>query len=244
MNDLLTFDFDERAVRVIQRDGNPWWVAADVAAILGYDHTPHMLRILDDDEKGVHIVDPLYSGNTPSGGAQTMTIISESGLFAAILKSRKPEARAFRRWVTGTVLPALRRTGRFVLGEPAAPTPATMDPAVLNAAVAAVRESRRLFGPGIARAVWRDFGLPMPAEAQDMLPDGMMQAVAVWVQGRDRFTTGELADALGLGDPDPATARRLSEALRALGFERRRFRRRKALLWGWDRPAVATAEAA
>lgn len=240
MNDLLTFDFDTIPVRVVQRDGAPWWIAADLARLLGYGSTKDMTRILDDDEKGVHIVPPLYSGNTPSGGPQEMTIISESGLFAAILKSRKPEARAFRRWVTGTVLPALRRTGRFVMGEGST----FSDPAWLNAAVAAVRESRRLFGPGIARAVWRDLGLPMPLDAQGLLPDGMAQAVAVWVQGRDRFTSAELAEALGLGELDQATARRLGELLPHLGFERRRFRKRKALVYGWTRASIGAGEAA
>lgn len=232
MTELLTFDFDARAVRVIQRDGAPWWIAADIAAILGYDHTPSMVRNLDDDEAAVHI---LHS----SGQRREMSIISESGLFAAILKSRKPEARAFRRWVTGTVLPALRRTGRFIMGE----APTFSDPAWLNAAVAAVRESRRLFGPGIARAVWRDLGLPMPLDAQGLLPDGMAQAVAVWVQGRDRFTSAELADALGLGELDQATARRFGELLPHLGFERRRFRKRKALVYGWTRASIGAGEA-
>lgn len=224
MTDLLTFDFDDRAVRVIEREGAPWWIAADIAVILGYDHTPSMVRNLDDDEADVHI---LHS----SGQRREMSIISESGLFAAILKSRKPEARAFRRWVTGTVLPALRRTGRFATGD----AQASSDPAWLNAAVAAVRESRRLFGPGIARAVWRDLGLPMPGSAREMLPDGMAQAVAAWVQGRDRFTNAEIADGIGLGECDPGTARRFAGLLPALGFERRRFRRRKAVLCGWMR---------
>lgn len=232
MTDLLTFDFNTSAVRVVQRNGAPWWIAADIAAILGYDHTPHMMRNLDEDEAGVHIVDS-------SGQRREMSIISESGLFAAILKSRKPEARAFRRWVTGTVLPALRRTGRFALGYAAPPEiPAFTDAAWLNAAVAAVRESRRLFGPGIARAIWRDFGLPLPAEAQELLPDGMAQAVAVWVQGRDRFTSAELADGLGLGELDQPTARRFYDLLPHLGFERKRFRRRKALVYGWARASV------
>lgn len=231
MTDLLTFDFNSAAVRVIERDGAPWFVATDVAAILDYRMAPDMTRNLDDDEKGTHIVRTL-------GGDQPLSIISESGLFAAILKSRKPEARAFRRWVTGTVLPALRRTGRFIMGE----GPTITDPAWLNAAVAAVRESRRLFGPGIARAVWRDLGLPMPLDAQGMLPDGMAQAVAVWVQGRDRFTSAELADALGLGELDQATARRLGELLPHLGFERRRFRKRKALVYGWTRASIGAGE--
>ncbi|WP_051189900.1 BRO-N domain-containing protein [Laribacter hongkongensis] len=105
------FSFDTHAVRAINRDGEVWFVATDVATALEYSHTPHMLRHLDDDEKGVHIVDTL-------GGPQDVATISESGLYSAILKSRKPEAKRFKKWVTAEVLPAIRKTGSY-----AAPAP-------------------------------------------------------------------------------------------------------------------------
>jgi prophage antirepressor-like protein len=115
MSDLVSFTFEQSQVRVIERDDAPWWIAADLATILGYSDTAAMTRSLDSDEKGVHVLQPLYSTNTPTGGQQEMTIISESGLYNAIFRSRRPEAQAFRRWVTGTVLPQLRRTGSFHL---------------------------------------------------------------------------------------------------------------------------------
>jgi prophage antirepressor-like protein len=115
---IIPFSFEKSEVRAISDEqGEPWFVATDVAAVLGYGHVPHMTRMLDDDEKGVHILDTL-------GGNQELTIISESGLYACILKSRRSEAKAFRRWVTGEVLPALRKTGRY-----AVPTEATINPA-------------------------------------------------------------------------------------------------------------------
>ena len=106
MSALTTFAFESAALRTLDRDGQPWFVAADVAAILGFKHAPHMVRVLQDDEKGVHKVDTL-------GGPQEAVIVSESGLYACIFKSRRPEAQRFRRWVTEVVLPAIRRTGRY-----------------------------------------------------------------------------------------------------------------------------------
>lgn len=106
---LTPFNFNQTAVRVINRNGEAWFIAKDVAAALGYSHVPHALRILDDDEKDVHIVDT-------RGGNQEMAIINESGVYALVLKSRKPEAKPFRKWVTSEVLPAIRKTGVYHYG--------------------------------------------------------------------------------------------------------------------------------
>lgn len=103
-----TFAFGHHALRVIMREGDPWFVASDVAKALGYNKTDHMLRLLDIDEKGALIVGTL-------GGPQEMAVINESGLNNAIFSSRKPEARAYRKWVTGEVLPSIRKTGRYAV---------------------------------------------------------------------------------------------------------------------------------
>ena len=118
--DIQTFNFNVLPVRTVMIDGQPWFVAVDVALILGYASTKDATRVLDDDEKGGHILP------TP-GGAQEFTIISESGLFNLALRSRRDEARPFRKWVTGEVLPALRRTGSYAL----APALDISDPLVL-----------------------------------------------------------------------------------------------------------------
>lgn len=102
----LTFSFSTQALRAVMIDGEPWFVASDVADALAYRNAPDMTRNLDDDEKGTQIV------RTP-GGEQEMTVINESGLYACILKSRKPEAKKFKKWVTSEVLPAIRKTGRY-----------------------------------------------------------------------------------------------------------------------------------
>ncbi|MDT6962952.1 BRO family protein [Cupriavidus sp. SZY C1] len=111
---LLSFNFTgTQAVRVVMVYGTPWFVASDVSTLLEYLSAKDMTRMLDDDEKGRQIVP------TP-GGDQSMTVISESGLYSAVLRSRKPEARQFRKWVTAEVLPAIRKTGRYET--PAAPS--------------------------------------------------------------------------------------------------------------------------
>lgn len=100
------FNFHSNEVRVVMRDGEPWFVCTDVADALGYLTAKDAARHLDDDEKGRQIVPTL-------GGDQSLTIINESGLYALVLRSRKPEARKFAKWVTGEVLPAIRKTGAY-----------------------------------------------------------------------------------------------------------------------------------
>lgn len=105
---ITPFDFHSHQVRVLTaEDGEPRWVAADVSAVLGYSATAAMTRSLDEDEKGVQIL------HTP-GGDQSMTVITESGLYTAVLKSRVPGAAEFRRWVTREVLPSIRKHGGYL----------------------------------------------------------------------------------------------------------------------------------
>lgn len=102
----LSFSLDGMQLRVIVSDGNPIFVATDVAEALGYQSAKDMTRLLDDDEKGRHIVPTL-------GGNQEVNVVSEAGLYLCILKSRKPEAKRFKRWVTHDVLPSIRKTGGY-----------------------------------------------------------------------------------------------------------------------------------
>lgn len=107
-SDLMIFENPEfGAVRSILIDGDPWFVAADVCKALELEKTNRALSRLDDDEKGAHSV------STP-GGRQRMSIISESGLYSLILGSRKPEARAFKRWITHEVIPSIRKHGAYM----------------------------------------------------------------------------------------------------------------------------------
>ena len=105
MNELTVFQNDDLgSIRTITRNGEPWFVANDVCQVLGVFRT--QIRRLDDDEKDVHTM------HTP-GGEQKINIINESGLYALILTSRKPQAQAFKRWITHEVIPAIRKTGSY-----------------------------------------------------------------------------------------------------------------------------------
>ena len=96
----------EALVRTVMVHGDPWFVATDVCRVLGIAQATRAVENLDQDEKGVTTTHTL-------GGLQELLIVSESGLYALVFRSRKPAAVRFRKWVTGEVLPALRRNGRY-----------------------------------------------------------------------------------------------------------------------------------
>lgn len=101
------FSFNDHSIRVIMQDSQPWFVANDICSALGYLNSRKAIADhLDEDEKGVTI------SYTP-GGNQKLTIISESGMYTLVLRSHKPEARKFAKWVTGEVLPTIRKTGGY-----------------------------------------------------------------------------------------------------------------------------------
>lgn len=106
MSGIIPFAYDGSEVRVVDRDGIPWFILSDVCRILEIGNPSDAARRLDDDEKGVATVDTL-------GGPQDMVVINESGLYSLILKSRKPAAKAFKKWVTAEVLPTIRKTGYY-----------------------------------------------------------------------------------------------------------------------------------
>lgn len=103
------------SVRVVMHNGEPWFVAKDVCDCLELTNTAQTISYLDDDEKGV-------TTNYTPGGKQEMSMISEAGLYSLILRSRKPEAKAFKRWVTHDILPSIRKTGSY--SAPSAPAKA------------------------------------------------------------------------------------------------------------------------
>lgn len=107
-NQLTVFNFQDREVQTVTIANEPWFFAKDVAEILDLGNMHSSLAKLDDDEKGLHTVE------TPSG-FQEVSIINEPGLYSLILRSRKKEAKAFKRWVTHEVLPAIRKTGAYAV---------------------------------------------------------------------------------------------------------------------------------
>jgi prophage antirepressor-like protein len=106
MENLQIFNYGERPVRTLMKDGEPWWVLKDACDILGLSTPAKVAERLDDDEKGMSLI------HTP-GGPQQLTMVNEPGLYGVILRSDKPEARKFKRWLTHSVLPQIRKTGSF-----------------------------------------------------------------------------------------------------------------------------------
>ena len=108
MNELQIFNNPEFGdMRIIELNGEPWFVGKDVARALGYaEPTKAVRERVDSEDRGVSKID------TPSG-AQEMTIINESGLYSLVLSSKLPSAKKFKRWVTSEVLPALRKHGSY-----------------------------------------------------------------------------------------------------------------------------------
>lgn len=106
---LQPFSFNGAEVRTVTENDQPWFVAADVCRVLDISNITEAMRGLDDDEfSTTEVVDG-------AGKRQSMRTVSESGLYSLVLRSRKPEAKAFKRWITHEVLPAIRKTGSYAV---------------------------------------------------------------------------------------------------------------------------------
>ena len=119
MNGLQIFNNPEFGeIRILEIDGDLWFVGKDMAKALGYTDTKNALKahVDTEDKRGWQITTP--------GGGQTMIVVNESGLYSLILSSRLESAKEFKHWVTGEVLPSIRKHGAYM-------TPATVE-AVLS----------------------------------------------------------------------------------------------------------------
>lgn len=119
MNELQIFNYNSKEIRTVERSGDPWFVLKDVCDVLRIGTTARVSERLDADEVSqTHITDSL-------GRQQETTIVNESGLYNVILRSDKPDAKPFRKWVTSEVLPSIRKHGTYM-------TPETLEAAILN----------------------------------------------------------------------------------------------------------------
>lgn len=110
-NAVQTFEHQQFGkIRVVEKEGAPWFIAKDICLALGLTQVSRAIQKLDEDEKGI------TTSNTP-GGDQALSTISEAGMYSLVLVSRKPEAKAFKRWVTHEVLPAIHRHGGYLTPE-------------------------------------------------------------------------------------------------------------------------------
>ena len=242
----IEFSFDGTAVRVVLVDGEPWWVATDVAQSLEYRIAGDMTRILDEDEKGTQIVRTL-------GGEQEMLIINESGLYSAILRSRKQSAKRFKKWVTAEVLPSIRKHGAYMM--PAAEPEQAVVPMASHVAADEIVSAGRVFralyttgrSMGMARRLaatranqaaeratgidlaaelgatqWLDGpDLPEPQRRQYELQQRIRAHLVAngWPQG---FSSQQVIEALGLIN-DRGTQMAVGSCLGLLGYKRTRL---------------------
>jgi prophage antirepressor-like protein len=115
----IAVDATRDITTIIDQDGNPWWVAKEVCEVLGLTNITEALRSLDDDEKS--FISRTELGLKPG---RDMVIINEPGIYNLIMRSRKPEAKSFKRWVTHDILPVIRKTGTYTAPQAAAaPSP-------------------------------------------------------------------------------------------------------------------------
>ncbi|MGH2341119.1 BRO family protein [Segnochrobactraceae bacterium EtOH-i3] len=157
-------------MRIVTREGEQWFFLVDVCKVLEIANSRDAASRLDDDEKDtVGITD---SGNFKGLGTvgAMPTIISESGLYALIFTSRKPEAKRFRRWVTNEVLPAIRKSGRYAAAPDFGTGPSTTERQA-RLALDQITEIRMTFGVPAARAAWRRLGLVHVDEMTGTLSD-------------------------------------------------------------------------
>lgn len=111
MNDVTIFRKNEfGAVRAVTLDGEPWFVAADVCRALGLGNSSDVIKRLDEDERTLVSIEGASNG-------LPVNAVNEPGLYALILGSRKPEAKAFKRWITHEVIPEIRKTGGYIAGQ-------------------------------------------------------------------------------------------------------------------------------
>ncbi len=157
MNDVVphTFMFEQNAVRAVFVDDEPWFVGKDVCEVLGHGNPRQAMSRLDNDERDdVQIMDAM-------GRMQLMAIVSEPGVWGLALTSRTEQAKKFKRWLKHEVLPMLRRTGAFMIGEPSTRLPMTRDMlafglpiAKVNTVMRAVATTNAVAGPEAARLLY------------------------------------------------------------------------------------------
>lgn len=234
MSAVQNFIFDDdqpHGLRVIMRGDDPWFVAKDVCAVLGVINHRQATEPLDDDEKGVCSTYTL-------GGEQQALIISEGGLYTLILRSRQATtpgsvAHRFRKWVTGELLPQIRKTGTY--RQPDNPADG-WDWEMIGVRLQLVRETRLTLGRKAAAALWSEVGLPvagaLPAASSPAMQgvDFVQQFLAECTvddghgQVQARMLHERYAEWARKNEAPAMTERALAMCLDALGIQKSRGR--------------------
>jgi prophage antirepressor-like protein len=241
---MQCYGFDDQLVRVVMKDGEPWFVAIDICRVLGIKDVSQAVEKLDDDEKGTYSIRTL-------GGDQESWIVSESGLYTLILRSRAATtpgspAHRFRKWVTGEVIPSIRKTGGYGAvdddekGISSTDTLGDDFPSISLAEerlkLEKVHQCRQLYGSNAARALWVALGLElvdgMLAKERPSQRVDMHQHVSDFVAERVDVVPGLIVPASVLYSAyvqwcdgkalSPVATKPFSRSIRDLGFERRK----------------------
>ena len=196
MNQVQHFNFNQNAIQVINKNGEAWFVASEIAAMFGYRDSHNLTRILDDDEADTHNMSIRSENGIKQ--SRTVTIINESGFYHAAFKSRKPEVRPFRKWVTSEVLPAIRKTGGYQIGQKTTAD----DRTGLRQAVAALVGRKGIDYSSAYSMIHQRFNV----EAIEDIPAEKLSEAVAYVHALTLHTglTGEVIDREPLPAPQPA----------------------------------------
>lgn len=181
---VVAFSFGSQEIRTLTVNNNPWFVSKDVCSILAI-RTNDALNSLDEDEKG-------YDTIVTPGGPQEMGIVSESGLYSLILRSRKPEAKKFKKWVTSEVLPSIRKNGTYAATPEPEPEPER--PALTESTPADRKELRNIVDKWVRlshdrkvnnqdfREAWKEVNNCMQVESVKDIPLEHLQYAILFVE--------------------------------------------------------------
>ena len=171
MNELQIFNYHDKPIRTVEKDGELWWVLKDVCAVLGISHVKDTAGRLDEDEVGqTDLTDKL-------GRKQTVTITNEPGVYKVILRSDKPGAKDMMRWITHEVLPSIRRTGSYSI-QPAKPhdLPSGVSYSGLAKLIAVTRRVMLDMGStaveigAMTKSLYDNSGIPVPVAFTKQIP--------------------------------------------------------------------------
>ncbi len=213
---LTTFNFKQVNVRTVtDEQGNPWFIAADVCAVLEIGNVTMAMKRLDDDEQALISIEGLNRGNVPTN------TVNESGLYSLILTSRKPEAKNFKKWVTSEVLPSIRKTGSYsVPKQQQQPEKISFNEAAAGLEIIYrslnVSESGKL---GLFRGLAEDYGVN-----PNRLPAYAIDAPAATVTAGSSETTASLTEILKLTNT-PLSAAVANRKLHELGLLKQNSRK-------------------
>ena len=189
MLEVIPFNYNDINIRTVPVDGELWFVATDVAKVLEYRTAPDMTRRIQPEDKG-------YAKVRTPGGEQELSILNESGLYDAVFRSNSKGARPFRRWVTSEVIPSIRKTGSYAVGQPV-----------------------ELTGPELMAKVLIEANSTLQAQAQALLEaKPKVEAFEAFLSSNGDYSVGEAAKVLARDHQIVTGEKRLFSQLEAWGW--------------------------